>query len=149
MLKDGRAKHFPDLILRAQANLKAVLGMELVQLRAKEGAKSALYFRFPGMNEPLTILSFVDAAKAYVLRSTLSQELIAASISQLHPELISEEQGRDERAKGVWRTVSDLEAEDTGSLRDCRTEEVGSYGILGVILGLILVNGKALGDGTF
>lgn len=39
---EKRGRHFPDLILRAQLNLKDIFGMELVGLRAKEGVKSEL-----------------------------------------------------------------------------------------------------------
>ena len=38
VLKDGRGKHFPDLFNSAQKILRNTFGMELVQLRAKEGA---------------------------------------------------------------------------------------------------------------
>lgn len=34
-------------------------------------------------------------------------------------------------------------------MRDVKREEGGLYGLLGVILGLILVNSKVLGDGAF
>lgn len=37
--------------------------------------------------------------------------------------------------------------EDVGTARDTKREGAGAYGILGIILGIILVNGKILTDG--
>lgn len=37
---------------------------------------------------------------------------------------------------------------DDGYARDVKREEGGAYGVLGVILGLILVSGKVLGEGA-
>ncbi|GAA6044175.1 hypothetical protein JCM8097_007220 [Rhodosporidiobolus ruineniae] len=152
---DARGKHLNALFPRAQKVLREVLGMEMVQLRPKEGgAKSQ--------------------AKAWTLRSTLPLPLIrhAASTSSSSsfaskpsfPDAVSSSSTGAQRKKltlkaelAAWERDGegladegsedeDGEGEARGVLRDVKREEGAAYGILGVVLALILVNGKVLGD---
>lgn len=68
-----------------------------------------------------------------------------ASSSSLARELANwEEDGEDVPGAD---DVDDGDAQG-GLMRDYKREEGGAYGVLGVILALILVNGKVLGDGA-
>jgi hypothetical protein len=69
----------------------------------------------------------------------------------------NQDQGHNGRKKSLrrvlseWHADGDGDADDDGTagavLRDNKREEGALYGILGVVLALILVNGKVLGDG--
>ncbi|BGP17323.1 hypothetical protein JCM10213_009072 [Rhodosporidiobolus nylandii] len=144
VLTDGRGKHFNTLFPKVNKVLKEVMGMELHQLRAKEGGAAK--------NTP----------KAYILRSTLPTPLIRfattspstsfastpieASTSgrkSLRSELVQWEQ--DEELLPGDAADSDEEGE-MGVMRDVKREEGAAYGVLGVVLALILVNNKVLAD---
>ncbi|GAA5835001.1 hypothetical protein JCM11251_000134 [Rhodosporidiobolus azoricus] len=147
VLTDGRGRHFNTLFVRVQKVLKEVMGMELVALRAKEGGKTQ--------------------TKQWVLCSLLPPPLIRHSTTHPLPSLASTSShpSTSASAGGKKRTIEsslaafeadeellpgDAEAVDEGVeasvMRDVKREEGAAYGVLGVILALILVNGKVLAD---
>ncbi|SCV69945.1 BQ2448_1339 [Microbotryum intermedium] len=145
VLPDGKSRYFNELIPKVQKNLRKALGMELVALRPKDNSIAK------------------NPAKIYALRSTLPIQLIRASAalplasissavdedlaesSALARELVNyAEDDDDGDLSGLHRTQR-AEAKG-GYIRDVKREEGAAYGILGVILALILVNGKVLGD---
>ncbi|SCZ89938.1 BZ3500_MvSof-1268-A1-R1_Chr9g10647 [Microbotryum saponariae] len=146
VLPDGQGRYFNELIPKVQKNLRKVLGMELVALRPKENSTAK------------------NPAKVYALRSTLPIQLIRASAarplasisssvdddlaesSALARELINYAEDDDDGDLSGLHTKQRAEAKG-GYIRDVKREEGAAYGILGVILALILVNGKVLGDG--
>ncbi|GAA5935922.1 hypothetical protein JCM1841_006592 [Sporobolomyces salmonicolor] len=139
VLTDGRGSHFNLLLPKAQRVLKDVMGMELVLLRAKEGATGK------------------NPTKAWILRSTLPTPLLRYSATHSSPNFSTplttgfEDASRKSLRRELAAWEADEEAlsssvEDGGVLRDAKREEGGAYGVLGVILALILVNGKVLGD---
>ncbi|KDE07681.1 hypothetical protein, variant [Microbotryum lychnidis-dioicae p1A1 Lamole] len=145
VLPDGQGRYFNELIPKVQKNLRKVLGMELVALRPKENSTAK------------------NPAKVYALRSTLPIQLIRASAarplasisssvdedlaesSALARELINYAEDDDDGDLSGLHTKQRAEAKG-GYIRDVKREEGAAYGILGVILALILVNGKVLGD---
>lgn len=86
--------------------------------------------------------------KSYTLRSTLPLDILRAlaqpdeKLLPDHAELPDEE---PEAADAL--AMYEFHADD-GYARDVKREEGGAYGVLGVILGLILVSGKVLGEGA-
>ncbi|GAA5867356.1 hypothetical protein JCM8547_003319 [Rhodosporidiobolus lusitaniae] len=145
--RGSRGKHFNALLPKVQKVLKEVLGMEMVLLRAKDGAA--------GKNPP----------KSWVLRSTLPSPILRYSstipssylstVPSVQPSLGAKQTLRDELAS--WEedgeNLSDVDLDGEGEeegkggvMRDSKREEGASYGILGVVLALILVNGKVLAD---
>ncbi|KAM0789606.1 hypothetical protein ACM66B_000412 [Microbotryomycetes sp. NB124-2] len=131
---------FNTLIPLVQTQLRDVFGMELVPLRAKENQSQS-------------------APKSYALRSTLPAELVRMATTQTFAELSLT---RDDNAVAnqrklkifgpelaEWHEDGDLLPTDrprTAPVRDVKREEGAAYGILGVILALCLVNGKAITD---
>lgn len=81
----------------------------------------------------------------YVLRSTLPPHLVKALVSDRLKELVVGAPA-DPSNVPIIQEVEEWNEED-GVMRDYKREEGGSYGLLGVILGLILVNSKVIGDG--
>ncbi|GAA5956022.1 hypothetical protein JCM21900_002647 [Sporobolomyces salmonicolor] len=139
VLTDGRGRHFNVLLPKAQKVLKDVMGMELVLLRAKDGATGK------------------NPTKAWILRSTLPTPLLRYSATHSSPNFSTplntgfEDASRKSLRRELAAWEADEEAlssavEEGGVLRDAKREEGGAYGVLGVILALILVNGKVLGD---
>ncbi|GAA5875109.1 hypothetical protein JCM1840_007256 [Sporobolomyces johnsonii] len=139
VLTDGRGRHFNLLLPKAQKVLKDVMGMELVLLRPKEGAAGK------------------NPTKAWILRSTLPTPLLRYSATHSSSNFStpltagSEDASRKSLRHELAAWEADEEAlvspaEEGGVLRDAKREEGGAYGVLGVILALILVNGKVLGD---
>ncbi|GAA5914152.1 hypothetical protein JCM6882_004940 [Rhodosporidiobolus microsporus] len=150
VLTDGRGRHFNALFPKVQKVLKEVMGMELVALRAKEGGKAQ--------------------AKSWVLRSLLPPPLIRYSTTHPLPSLAtSSTYATTSGAGGKKRSLADAlaayeadedllpgdvggengavdEGEEAGVMRDVKREEGAAYGVLGVVLALILVNGKVLAD---
>ncbi|KAK4054333.1 hypothetical protein OIO90_003566 [Microbotryomycetes sp. JL221] len=132
---------FGELILLVQEQLRDVFGMELVPLRPKENQSKSL-------------------SKQYALRSTLPAALVRAATNQTFADLSTDGDQQDEdvhtrqyqpwrRELTDWQADGDLlsgEQANTAPVRDIKREEGASYGILGVILALILVNGKQIND---
>lgn len=104
--------------------------------------------------------------KAYVVRSIVPLPLLrhvqTHRYSNLSFSLTEESPNQDEaghskkkslrRVLSEWNADGDGDDDDEGTtagavLRDIKREEGALYGILGVVLALILVNGKVLGDG--
>ncbi|BGP09105.1 hypothetical protein OF846_003262 [Rhodotorula toruloides] len=142
VLVDGRGRYFNNLLPKVQKILKDVLGLELVLLRQKETAT--------GKNQ----------AKSWLLRSAVPQPLVHQSVSHLYRTLASEPSAdltadsggkRSLRAElAAWEADGDEdddeEDQDGAVMRDVKREEGEMYGLLGIVLALILVNGKVLGD---
>ncbi|BGP25566.1 hypothetical protein JCM10295v2_004494 [Rhodotorula toruloides] len=141
VLVEGRGRHFNNLLPKVQKILKDVLGLELVLLRQKETAT--------GKNQ----------AKSWLLRSALPQPLVRHSVSHLYSTLSSEpstdlvQSGgkRSLRAElAAWEADGDddddEDDQDGAVMRDVKREEGEVYALLGIVLALILVNGKVLGD---
>lgn len=105
--------------------------------------------------------------KAYVVRSIVPLPLLRHLQTHRYPDLSFATGGADQevqdqggsshssKKKSLRRVLSEWNADgddDSGKeagavLRDIKREEGALYGILGVVLALILVNGKVLGDG--
>lgn len=49
----------------------------------------------------------------------------------------------------MLRELNEWQQEKPATLVDHSQDEAGVYGLLGVVLALILVNGKVLGDGEY
>ncbi|KAG0655147.1 hypothetical protein C6P46_001139 [Rhodotorula mucilaginosa] len=147
VLTDGRGRHFTSLLPKVQKILREVLGLDLVALRQKESAT--------GKAQP----------KAYVVRSIVPLPLLRHVQTHRYSDLSfsptdggdqNQDQGHNGRKKSLrrvlseWHADGDGDADDDGTagavLRDNKREEGALYGILGVVLALILVNGKVLGD---
>ncbi|GAA5881731.1 hypothetical protein JCM3774_005971 [Rhodotorula dairenensis] len=144
VLTDGRGRHFGTLLPKVQKILREVLGLDLCPLRQKETSS--------GKAQP----------KAYVVRSTVPLPLLRHLSTHRYPDLsFQADQDHDEDGGGGGGGKKSLRAElaqwnadaDSGEhgnqgavMRDVKREEGALYGILGVVLALILVNGKVLGD---
>lgn len=104
--------------------------------------------------------------KAYVVRSIVPLPLLRHLQTHRYSDLSFSFNGADQaqdqgnnlsssKKKSLRRVLSEWNADrDAGEdeeqgavLRDVKREEGALYGILGVVLALILVNGKVLGDG--
>lgn len=137
-------------------------------LRQKETAtgKSASYRLCPDLMDGRTDWSLrspprADQAKSWLLRSAVPQPLVHQSVSHLYRTLASEPSAdltadsggkRSLRAElAAWEADGDEdddeEDQDGAVMRDVKREEGEMYGLLGIVLALILVNGKVLGDG--
>ncbi|KAL8276442.1 hypothetical protein RQP46_011144 [Phenoliferia psychrophenolica] len=128
ILVGGHSRHFNEFLGKAQKHLRNGFGMELVPMRAKEGASG---------KAPL---------KAWTLRSTLPLPRIRALATQdddLLPHQGELLEAPDNDAQAI--ALHEFRREE-GYARDIKREEGGAYGVLGVILGLILVSGKVLGE---
>jgi len=97
----------------------------------------------------LTVVFLADPPKAYVLRSSVPPELLrhaaTATVKGLGP--VGETSASGARAETMLRDFNEWQAEKPATLMDHRQDETGTYGLLGVVLALILVNGKVLTDG--
>lgn len=137
-------------MLRAQVQLRNIFGMELVLLRVKEGVKSAFFFPLSSFSPSFLIYSSTSSGggKIFALRSTLPLELINASLINSY-ETLQDVVPSTTGLRDSWKEVAQFVDESDGFMRDSKKEGGNIYGLLGVILGLILVNGKTLSDGEF
>ncbi|KAK4700416.1 hypothetical protein P7C70_g5830, partial [Phenoliferia sp. Uapishka_3] len=115
---------FPDLFPAVKSNLRRHLGMELVKMRQKEGGKGQVL--------------------AYILRSTLPSSIIRDMVER-DDKLLPEPNGDEQPEDRYELLLHEFMAEE-GYARDVKKEEGGAYGVIGVILALILVSGKVLGE---
>ncbi|GAA5823493.1 hypothetical protein JCM3770_004477 [Rhodotorula araucariae] len=139
VLTDGRGRHFNALFPAVQKVLKNVLGMELHELRARDTATGK------------------SQGKAWIVRSTLPQPLLRHAATHRYPSLAATPGDTSGGKKSLRAELAAWEADgdalpdedggvDAAVMRDVKGEEGATYGVLGVILALILVNGKVLGD---
>ncbi|POY70952.1 hypothetical protein BMF94_6040, partial [Rhodotorula taiwanensis] len=153
VLTDGRGRHFNNLLPKVQKILREVLGLDLVALRQKESAS--------GKPQP----------KAYIIRSLVPVPLLRHSHTHTYSSLSFAPDSSISSAEPVattgrktlrselaaWNADGDAlpdDEDDEGGggewekavMRGVKREEGALYGILGVVLALILVNGKVLGD---
>jgi hypothetical protein len=91
----------------------------------------------------------VAGAKVWMVRSTLDPQLIAAANAP-DIEILNKERNRPQEALPALRDeFDDGGADSEGSILAWSTSDhLGSTGLLGVILSLILVNEKELPDST-
>ncbi|KAJ7704158.1 MAGE family-domain-containing protein [Mycena metata] len=146
----SNVRSFPRVLAMAQEILKNTLGMELVELRSR--AELDKETAAPGKEDDLEEArkatgvkkkSAAAGSKTYILRSTLNARVIAeAAVTR---EEILEEEAAD--------APSDDEDDDFagstgyGSIISWSSaDHVGAIGILYVVLALILVSGRVMGD---
>ncbi|GAA5909197.1 MAGE domain-containing protein [Sporobolomyces salmoneus] len=166
VLTDGRGRHFNSLMPKVQKLLKDVLGMELILLRPRETAtgknppkawmlRSALpqallrHSATATSSNYSTEIPFADFDKSTPMttsdgRKTLKQELGEWLIDE--EALPSRKKGTNSDEEEESDEEDEEEEEEGGVMRDAKREEGASYGVLGTILALILVNGRVLGD---
>ncbi|GAA5856838.1 hypothetical protein JCM9279_000847 [Rhodotorula babjevae] len=144
VLTDGRSRHFNALLPKVQKVLKDVLGMELHELRARESASGK------------------SQGRAWIVRSTILQPLLRHAATHRYPSFAasvpddaSTSGKKSLRAElAAWQADGEplpgaddaAEGLEAAVMRDVKREESALYGVLGVVLALILVNGKVLGD---
>ena len=71
------------------------------------------------------------------------------STSFIAPSLVVEAEKAAEGTESSLAKEIRVWEQDVGAARDMKREGGAAYGILGIILGIILVNGKILTDGQF
>lgn len=170
VLTDGQGKYFTELFETSQKLLRKIVGLELVLMRPKESGggnseprhPSLLADASPPRPRPVPIPSLTnrvhaDPPKSWILRSTLPLPLLSHASSHAYPSLadqiastanMSQPEGTAGAKKdGELRAYNEWCRAKEPTIRDERTGEMGGYGLLGVVLALILVNGKVLGDG--
>ncbi|KAJ7113007.1 MAGE family-domain-containing protein [Mycena epipterygia] len=147
----SNTRAFPRVLATAQAVLRSKLGMELVELRSR--AELDKDTAAPGKEDDLEEArkatgvkkkAAAAGSKTYILRSTLDARLIEEAA--LTREEILEGEAAD--------AASDDDDDDDfggsttyGSILSWSTaDQVGPVGILYVILALILVSGRVMGD---
>ncbi|CAL1701870.1 unnamed protein product [Somion occarium] len=143
----SKSRVFPEVYSRAQDILRKTFGMELVELQSRsEGdddpnqkEKNAM-----GLKKKATS----SGTKTYILRSMLDPALIERACAP-NSAILNVEQ-----TEGKVGTYNDDDDDDnrvgtrsTGSIFAWHhADELGSVGILYVILALVLVNGRAISD---
>ncbi|KAF8183694.1 MAGE family-domain-containing protein [Pholiota molesta] len=154
----GNTRAFNTVFEMAQAKLRDTFGMELVELPSRAGLDK------DGDDEPnetqiaTTIKKKANAlgSKTYILRSTLDPVLIDRA-AQTEGDILEEEAGDQATLfpsqvySGDEGDESDDDAERPpkyyGSLISwSKADQIGSVGILYVILALVLVSGRAISD---
>ncbi|TCD60987.1 hypothetical protein EIP91_009177 [Steccherinum ochraceum] len=141
-----KSRAFGEVYTRAQEILRKTFGMEIVELLARtEAEDSNTQKEMEAMN--VKKKSTATGTKTFILRSILEPGLIEAA-NQQDGELFAVEQGEklvssddeveQDNAVGT-RSVGSIFAWHSG-------DQLGSIGILYVILALILVNGRNMSD---
>lgn len=92
-----------------------------------------------------TLFTLADPTKLFVVRSTLSQSLVQES-NDLVIKALKRHASLPADANDMQRAIAGWE-DDLGHARNLKREEGGAYALLGIILTVILVNSKILGDG--
>ena len=155
----SNARAFTRVFQLAQEILGKTFGMELVELRSRAELEKGGVAGSGGVGgggdeldevQKATTVKKKSAAagsKTYILRSILHSVIIDHA-AQTYPEILEAE-----TADMVLEDIDD--DEDTPALRVHGSivawntgDELGPTGILYVILALILVNGRVLGDST-
>lgn len=91
-------------------------------------------------------ISKTAPTKTYILRSTIPVQLLRA-MNTFDDALLPKNAGIDHPPDNAYLADIYNWRREQGYMRDIQKEDGGAYGLLGVILGLILVSGKVLGDG--
>ncbi|KAF9530740.1 MAGE family-domain-containing protein [Crepidotus variabilis] len=151
------ARAFNRVFLFAQQKLRDAFGMELVELPSRAGLEAdAAPDGESSQARPTTGLKKRAAAqgsKAYMVRSCL-HPLIIEHAAQTYPEIL-EEEGGDQGTLFPMTLDDDADDDDDGEvppkfygslLSWTRSDQLGSIGILYVILALVLVNGRVMPD---
>lgn len=88
-----------------------------------------------------------DPPKSYVLRTTLPAALLTSLATCSIPELVIAALHEDDKSPiALVKEMREFDI-DAGMPREWNREEGAAYGVLALVLALILVNGKVLGEG--
>jgi hypothetical protein len=134
---------FAAVLEAAQEILRKTFGMELVLLRPKGTGNGSGAGGGDGGNNKKA-----PPTNLYVLRSTLDAKVVAAAASIASEVEDDEDEDDDHVPRG--RDTADLQEwqRDEGAVLEWKkADQRALMGILHVILSLILVNGRILGDG--
>ncbi|KAJ7048061.1 MAGE-domain-containing protein [Mycena amicta] len=138
---------FARVFATAQGILNSLLGMQLVELRTRaeldpdkdKGEDGEEARNAAGVKRKAT----AAGSKTYILRSTLSAELIEA-MAVTHEEILEDEA---EDAPSEEDDEDEYSAKNYGTmLAWSKADQLAPLGILYVILALILVSGRVVGD---
>ncbi|KAH8105337.1 MAGE-domain-containing protein [Cristinia sonorae] len=144
----AKSRAFGEVFSRAQDILRKTFGMEMVELRPRAEAEDSTTAK---EKEAMNIKkkAAVAGTKTFILRSVLDPGLIQAAVAR-DDELLQVEQ-----AEKLVASDDEVEYDNTlgtystGSIFAWHSsDQLGSIGILYVILALILVNGRSLSDNT-
>ncbi|KAI0074878.1 hypothetical protein K474DRAFT_1625296 [Panus rudis PR-1116 ss-1] len=137
----SKPRQFTRVLARAQDMLRGTFGMELVEMVARVDLEPAAKDDAASQKKKAT----PAGTRSYILRSALDPTLISKACAQ-NTALLQVEQS--ERV-----LLQDVEDENTIGTRSVGSilawqyaDQLGSIGILHVILALILVNGRAISD---
>ncbi|OCH91978.1 MAGE-domain-containing protein [Obba rivulosa] len=132
---------FNTVFANAQNILRNTFGMELVELQANPKGgdeETAKLMKNTGVKKRAA----PTGTKTYILRSTLDPALIELA-NAADPDLLAEERVEYEDAEAV----DELDLRTYGSILAWNTsDQLGTVGILYIILALILVEGRVLSD---
>ncbi|KAK0201168.1 MAGE-domain-containing protein, partial [Desarmillaria ectypa] len=138
-------RSFNQVLQLAQSTLRKTFGMELVELRSRaelgrDGASGDEDLEEARKAVGVKKKAAAVGSKSYILRSVLDPAIIehAAQVDEkiLEEEALEEDDDDDERGTRSY-----------GSLISwSHTDQIGSLGILYIVLALILVNGRVLSD---
>ncbi|BGP56297.1 hypothetical protein JCM8202v2_003912 [Rhodotorula sphaerocarpa] len=147
VLTDGRGKHFNSLLPKVQKILREVLGLDLALLPQPKTYTVRSLVPVPllrhSLSHPHSALATLTDPAHFVAGAAPSD--VGGGRKTLRSELVQwardgdggdDEDEDEEGERGVEAAV----------MRDVKREEGALYGILGVVLALILVNGRVLGD---
>jgi len=142
----AKSRSFGDIYSRAQDILRKTFGMELVELRARaETEDSSLLKEKEAMN--IKKKAAPAGTKSFILRSVLDPSLIQMATTR------DGELQEVEQAERLVASDDEVEPDNTigthstGSIFAWHhSDQLGSVGILYVILALILVNGRSISD---
>ncbi|SJL08717.1 uncharacterized protein ARMOST_12086 [Armillaria ostoyae] len=143
----SNTRAFNQVLQLAQTTLQKTFGMELVELRSraelgKDGIGGDEDLEEAGKAVGVKKKAAAAGSKSYILRSVLNPTIIeeAAQVSEkiLEEEALEEDDNDDDDERS---------ARSYGSLISwSHTDQIGSLGILYIILALILVSGRVLSD---
>ncbi|KAJ7261310.1 MAGE family-domain-containing protein [Mycena haematopus] len=149
---NGRA--FNRVLTMAQQILRNTFGMELVELRSRAeldkdtaapGTQNQDDLEEARKATAVKKRSAAAGSKTYILRSTLDDRIIAEAA--LTREEILEEEAADDPSDDDDDEEVGASAASYGSIISwSRADHVGALGVLYVVLALILVSGRVMGD---
>ncbi|KDQ58128.1 hypothetical protein JAAARDRAFT_257770 [Jaapia argillacea MUCL 33604] len=140
----SNTRQFNVVLAEAQKILKKTFGMDLVELRSRAGLDGeATAGAAAESGTGLKKKAASAGSKTYILRSTLSPTLI--ELASVTHESILEEEAADAAFTG--NDDDETPIRNYGSILSWSTgDQLGTVGVLYVILGLILLSGKSIGD---
>ncbi len=143
-------RNFSAVFDRAQDTLRNVFGMEIVEVPSRaerDAAEKALDEKGKPTKAPAK--KPPAGPKVWMVRSTLDADIIAAANAP-DAEILSKERDRlPNPSNHPLKNADEPFLQSDGSVFAwCASDQLGSMGLLGVVLSLILVNGKELTDRT-